>query len=147
MNPLVARIIRDLPADFVTFFTGTNSVLGQAYNLETFRFLLAGFVKTIRDGHPEIPIAAVSPIYCSRLDPAKDVAGEYWLGIRRAAADVVELLRSRGDGNLYFVDGRDLLSEADKDRLPDEVHPDAEGYKLIGRNFLHKVIPLIFPDP
>ena len=145
MDPLVARIIRDLPADFITFFTGTNSVLGQSYNLETFRFLLAGFVKTIRDGHPETSLAVVSPVYCSRLDAATDVAGEYWLGIRQAAAEVVELLRTRGDSHLHFVDGLELLGHDNAALFSDGVHPDAEGTKLIGRNFLEKVIPRVFP--
>ena len=59
----VAQIIAALPADLNSFATGTNSLIGPAYNELTFRFLLAVFVKTIRQGHPQTTIAVVSPVY------------------------------------------------------------------------------------
>lgn len=145
LDPLVAQIIATLPADFISFATGTNSLIGPGYNERTFRFLLAAFVKTIRQGHPQTPIAVVSPIYCVARDTGTDTAGEFWRGMRPVAGEIVELLKAEGDRHLYYVDGRDLLGEADKHLLRDNVHPGTEGYKLIGRNFLKKVIPVVFP--
>ena len=145
LDPLVARIIRALPADLISFATGTNALIGPAYNERTFRFLLTAFVKIIREGHPYVPIAVVSPLYCIDRDTGTDTAGEFWRGMRPVAAEMVELLRSEGDRHLHYFDGRELLAEADQHLLADNVHPGAEGYKLIGRNFLEKVIPVVFP--
>ena len=51
-----------------------------------------------------------------------------------------------GDDNLHYVSGLDLLGLSLADFLLDDgVHPSSEGYKHMGRNFLEKVIPQVFP--
>lgn len=143
LDILVARIIRDLPADLVSFCTGTNALLAHAFGERVFRYKLTAFILTIRDGHPDIPIAAMSPIYCNRFDPAPGEHADFWRKCRQAVREVVENLKAHGDRNLHFVDGRDLLSGQDSNAMQDDVHPSAQGYKLMGKNFLSKVLPML----
>ena len=40
--------------------------------------------------------------------------------------------------------GLDLFGPEYSDLLPDKLHPNAEGYKQLGRNFLDKAAPVLF---
>jgi len=56
----------------------------------------------------------------------------------RSAADA---LIAHGDRNLWYFDGRDLFGQSlVKDYLPDGVHPNGDGYELLGQNFLKVVL-------
>jgi lysophospholipase L1-like esterase len=53
---------------------------------------------------------------------------------RREVRAAVETLKAHGDPHIYYVDGREVLGPEHAHLLPDELHPNAEGYKLMGRN-------------
>ena len=59
-------------------------------------------------------------------------------------AGAVALMQGRGDRNLYYVDGTTLFGPDLVEMLPDDLHPDAEGYQAMGRNFVEKVAAPIF---
>src|SRR5690606_11273724 len=62
MDPPIARLIRDTPADLISLCLGINV---QATGSHTARSLLPavmGFVETVLDGHPEVPVLAISPL-------------------------------------------------------------------------------------
>jgi hypothetical protein len=50
---------------------------------------------------------------------------------------VVTLLQERGDANLHYVDGQQLFGQAEMDAgmAPDKLHPNGDGYELMGRRF------------
>lgn len=56
--------------------------------------------------------------------------------IRDQLRTIVER-RSKDDGNIHYLDGRELYGEVDNERLPlpDELHPDAETHPLMGERF------------
>ena len=53
--------------------------------------------------------------------------------------EAVESYKKRGDDKLYYVDGLNLFDESLAEYLPDDLHPDAKGYQIMGQNFLKEV--------
>jgi hypothetical protein len=88
LDQMVARTIRDLPADFISVKAGINIVNGDTMRERTLVPALHGFLDTIRDGHPTAPIALITPIICppSRTSPARRSSGETNTSTRPRAA-------------------------------------------------------------
>ena len=145
LDPMVARMIRDLPADLISMCVGIN-IHGQSSMSErTFRPAVIGFVQTVRDGHPDTPLVVMSPIYCRPRETTPNAAGIHLEGMRAQAAAAVDALRAHGDTNVHYVSGLDVFGPELAHLLPDELHPSAEGYKVLGRRFLDTVIARVFP--
>ncbi|MFF2140522.1 GDSL-type esterase/lipase family protein [Streptomyces sp. NPDC058193] len=162
LDPFTARTLRDTPADLISVKAGINLVNTDVMRLRAFTPAVHGFLDTIRDGHPTIPLLVVSPLLCpihedtpgpsapdrsamseGRLsfraagDPAETAGGKLTLRtIRRELARIVEQ-RAAEDPNLHYLDGRELYGEADSAELPlpDALHPDAATHRRIGERF------------
>ncbi|MEN9956435.1 MAG: hypothetical protein RIR46_43 [Actinomycetota bacterium] len=152
-----ARTIRDLPADLISLKLGINVVNGANLTSRTFGPAAHGFIDTIRDKHATTPILVISPVCCpahennpgpSELGADGKVGGQEfsrhtWIGeltlcsIREILAELVEV-RAKTDPNIYYLDGLQLFSEADAPSMPDGIHPDAGGYRVIAQNFVAK---------
>jgi lysophospholipase L1-like esterase len=147
LDPYVARAIARLPADRITLKLGINIHNLGTLRERTFAPMVHGFIATVRDGHPETPITVISPIASPTREQsvvseftfpsgAFRVEGDLTLQkIRAILADVVDVRRRRGDQALTYLDGRELLGEADAHLLPDGLHPNPEGYRLMGERF------------
>ncbi|MCZ4556271.1 GDSL-type esterase/lipase family protein [Rhodococcus maanshanensis] len=161
VDPFLARVIRDAPADAISVKLGINVVNLDAMRLRAFVPAVNGFLDTIRDGHPNTPILLVSPIFCAihentpgpgAFDPATlgtdnvqfvatGTPGDTAQGrltlevIRDALRSLVE--RRAADANLHYLDGTELYGPEDAERLPlpDGLHPSTEAHQLIGRRF------------
>jgi hypothetical protein len=160
VDPFLARVLRDAPADLISVKLGINVVNLDGMLLRTFVPAVHGFLDTIRDGHPTTPLVLASPIFCGihedtpgpgAIDPdtlgtgqvrfvATGRSEEQQQGkltlkvIRDALADVVE---RRGDPNLHYLDGTTLYGADDavEHPLPDALHPDTATHRLIGERF------------
>ena len=55
LEPMVARVIRDLPADVISLCLGINVMGGHSLNIRTFRSAIIGMVAIIREKHPLTP--------------------------------------------------------------------------------------------
>jgi lysophospholipase L1-like esterase len=64
--------------------------------------------------------------------------------MREEIRAAVEALRAHGDAAVHYVEGLEILGAADAERLPDRLHPDAAGYRLLGERFLTKVARRLF---
>ncbi len=155
LDQMVARTIRDLPADFISIKAGINVINGDTMRERAFVPALHGFLDTIRDGHATTPIALITPIICPAVEsnPGPTIlrrdgrfhaaarTDELSVGaltlqrVREIAADVVTARREAGDHNLRLINGLDLFGPDDVDDLYDGLHPTAEGYRRIGRRF------------
>lgn len=164
VDPFMARVIRDTPAEVISVKLGINVVNADAMRLRAFVPAVHGFLDTIRDGHPDTPLHLVTPIWCGihertpgpgGIDPAAFAEGslrfiatgtedDTAMGrltlevIRDALADVAA---RRDDANLHLVDGLALYGESDAERmpLPDALHPSPEAHALIGERFAERV--------
>ena len=156
LDQFVARTIRDLPdVDIVSIKTGINIVNMDSMRERVFMPALHGFLDTIRDAKPDVPIAVISPIYCpsaeTRPGPTiPDGRGKFvtidrfeqfrngslsLVRIREIIVDVVEKRRAAGDPALHYVDGLTLFGAEDAHDLPDDLHPNPAGYRRMGERF------------
>lgn len=161
LDAFTARVIRDARADLISLKIGINLVGGDLMRMRAFVPAVHGFLDTIREGHPEVPLLVISPIHCpihertpgpgapdftggqvrflATGDPAEADAGKLTLvTIRDALAEVVT---ERQDPRLHYLDGCELYGSADAAELPlpDALHPDAATHRLMGERFAERV--------
>ncbi|OAS15779.1 SGNH/GDSL hydrolase family protein [Paenibacillus oryzisoli] len=139
VEPMVARVIRDLPADIISLCLGINVMGGNTLNLRTFRSAIFGMISIIREKHGDTPIFVISPIYCPHRETDANVIGMNLVIMRQEIQEAVDILTSYGDANLIYVDGLDIMGEAYVEHLPDHLHPSAEGYKMMANRMLSKL--------
>ncbi|RFA07137.1 lipase [Subtercola boreus] len=165
LDPFIARVIRDAPADFISLKIGINIVNLDSMRLRAFVPALHGFLDTIRDGHPYTPIVVISPIFCGihentpgpgsvdvatlgtdqvRFLASGDVDdtrfGRLTLAVIREA--MAAAIAGRCEPNMAYLDGLDLYGPGDADEfpLPDALHPDTRTHHLIGERFTRSVV-------
>ncbi len=143
LEPMIARLIRDRPLDALSICAGANSYDG-ALTLRTFRSAIIGFVQIVREKHPGIPLALISPIISTPRETTPNAAGWTLPLMREEVAAAAQALQEHGDDNLFYVSGLDLLGATDTALLPDNVHPNADGYRLLGARFNSLVAPRLF---
>jgi len=144
LHPIVARVIRDLPADFVSICAGVNIHGQNSLSPRSFCPALVGFVLTIRERHPHIPIVLTSPIHSQGGENTPNAVGFTFAMMRDEIATAVEKLKTYGDNNIQYISGLELFGPDLESYLSDGLHPNAEGYKLLGKNYLNTVIPKVF---
>jgi hypothetical protein len=162
LDPFTARVMRDATADLISVKVGINVVNTDLLRLRGFGPAVHGFLDTIREGHPDIPLLLISPILCpihedtpgpsapdltamsqGRLafratgDPAEVAQGRLTLSVIRRELERIVVERAVADRQLAYLDGRALYGADDNltSPLPDELHPDAATHKLIGARF------------
>jgi lysophospholipase L1-like esterase len=140
LDPMFARLIRDLPADAIGLKLGINMMGGSA-NDRTFRAFAIGLIKTIRDGHPNTPLAVVSPICHPPNEETPNVVGMTLQIMRQRLAEAVDVLQGSGDKNIHYINGLDLMGPDDIHLYIDGIHPSAEGYRFLADAYLREVMP------
>lgn len=153
LDLFIARTIRDLPADVISLKVGINLVAEDVMRERALRPALEGFLDTVRDGHPRTPLLVVTAIHCPPVEdrPGPLVVsdahrfaaveretvgrGSLTLGRVREVVEDVVTRRSRRDPCLHLVDGQELFGPADIAHLPDDLHPDVDGIRLIADRF------------
>lgn len=160
VDPFMARVIRDTPADVISLKLGINVVNSDAMRLRAFVPAVHGFLDTIRDGHPTTPLLLVAPIYCGIHEDTPgpgaiatesfssgrarfEATGETGdtrqdrLTLRVIRDALASLVESRGDEHLHHLDGTMLYGSQDASEypLPDGLHPDTATHHLIGTRF------------
>jgi len=143
LDIMIARLMRDLPADFISMCVGINIYGAASLSVRTFRNSIIGFVKILRERHAEIPIAVMSPILAPAYETTPNAVGFTLQAMRQEVCMAVEALKAHGDRNVHYVDGLEVFGPQQEDLLADGVHPSARGYKVLGENFLHAAaVPL-----
>lgn len=162
LDPFTARTIRDLPADLISLKLGINLVNTDLMRLRAFGPAVHGFLDTVREGHPDIPLLVIAPICCpihettpgptmfdgkelkkGRLlyramgNEAERRQGKLTLGIIREQLRKVVQQRAQQDANIHYLDGSALYGVDDHAHLPlpDGLHPDGAAQRLIGQRF------------
>ncbi|WP_427130749.1 GDSL-type esterase/lipase family protein [Pseudarthrobacter sp. S9] len=162
LDPFTARTIRDTSADLISVKIGINLVNTDLMRLRAFGPAVHGFLDTIREGHPVIPLLVVSPTFCAihedtpgpgsfdlgalaggvvrfraTGDPAERAAGKLTLTVIRDALASIVRQRQAGDPHLFYLDGRELYGESDSAEYPlqDALHPDPATHRLMGERF------------
>ncbi|GIS63920.1 MAG: hypothetical protein CM1200mP3_01680 [Chloroflexota bacterium] len=56
----------------------------------------------------------------------------------------VETLRfPKGDENVFYINGLDIFGESLSHLLPDDLHPNTEGYSIMAKNISEFIQPYI----
>jgi hypothetical protein len=134
MEPMLARLIRDLPADLITLKMGINIQGGSTLSERTFKAAAIGFVQLIRERHATTPLGVISPIISPPREDTPNAVGLTLPRMREELADAVARLEEHGDNHLVYCDGLRVSGEALLPYLPDQLHPNGDGYELLGRN-------------
>ena len=151
VDGFVARTIAATPADFISLKLGIKVVNGDSMRERTFIPAIHNFLDTIREQKPTTPILLISPIYCPfhEVNPGPTLIGESGLtsmerphalaagalNLPKIRTILEEIVSERGDANLYFMNGLELFNDGDIDLMPDLLHPNSAGYRLMGERF------------
>lgn len=135
LDPMVGRVIRDLPADLITLKLGINCISG-ALAPRTFPGAVMGLVQTIREKHPATPLALVSPIGYPPHETTPNVVNYTIAGMRRDIEDVYQRLVDSGDENVIYVNGLEVFTtDLIAQYTTDQCHPNGDGIEIMGENF------------
>jgi len=144
VDPLMADIILDKQPDIVTLKLGINVYGGSTLNLRTFRIAIMGLLYRLRQQREKLPIGIISPIYCSDREDTPNNVDMTLKDYRSEVEAAYQTFINRGDKFLTYTHGYDLLGPAEAHMMPDNLHPDPAGYKMMGERAAEKVIkPLL----
>ena len=144
LDAMVARMIRDMPADYISMCLGINIQGASSLGPRTFRPAIIGAVQIVREKHPDIPLVLMSPIYSPPREDTPNAVGFHLKGMREEVQAAAEALQSHGDRNIHYIDGLRVFGADYEHLLPDALHPDAEGYRVMGKNFRTEVAEKFF---
>jgi len=141
LEPMVAMMIRDLPADLITLKLGINCI-GGALSPRTFKAAVIGLVQIIREKHIDTPIALISPIGYPPNETTPNLLAHTIEGMRDDVADAHARLTAQGDTNLQYFNGLDLFNVDEiAQYTEDECHPNGDGIELMGEHFIDRILP------
>ena len=144
LDAMVARMIRDLPADYISMCLGINIQGASSLGPRAFRPAIIGAVQIVREKHPDIPLVLMSPICSPPREENPNAVGFHLKGMREEVQAAAEALQSHGDRHVHYVDGLSVFGSDYTHLLPDALHPDAEGYRVMGKNFITEVAEKFF---
>ena len=133
---MVARMIRDRDADLISMCLGINIYGGDTLNQRTFYPGILGFVQIVREKHPTTPLVLISPIFSPGREDAPNNVGFTLQQMRVEVQRAVETLKSHGDINISYINGLDVFDSSNAHLLPDDLHPNNEGYAVMADNML-----------
>ena len=137
IDPMMARLVRDTPADIITLKLGINTHDGNFIE-RTFSAAIIGTITTVREKHPNIPLVICSPIW----SPPRETSGNgvTLVQMRELIAAAVEIFQHHGDNHIYYIDGLKLFGPKNHSMLPDDLHPNTSGMGVIAENFIHELL-------
>ena len=147
LESLIASYIRDQQADIMTLKLGINVYGVESMNARAFEPAVIGLVKTIREKNPLAPIALITPIIAPLREETENSLGMTLEDYRECVRDAFQCLKTANPGeNLFLFEGKNLFGEDDVSMLPDSLHPDAEGYRVLGSRVAALVLPKLLPQ-
>lgn len=131
LDPVAARFIRDSPAELISLCLGPNTYRRATFSARSFGPAVTGFIQTVRDGHPGVPLVVQTPIVYPAAETKPNEVGLSLADLRMLLVEAVGALRESGYDNLHLVDGRTVLGPGEEASLADGLHPTAAGYELM----------------
>ncbi len=136
----VARMISKQEADIITLKLGIN-VQGQgSLNKRTYQPAVMGLIELIREEHPSTPIGVITSIYSTHREDGPNVIGMSLKDYRAETEEAVRRVKSYGDPNIEIFDGLSVFGADLVKYLPDDLHPDGDGYEILGNNIADSVL-------
>ncbi|WP_020390486.1 GDSL-type esterase/lipase family protein [Kribbella catacumbae] len=144
LDPVAARAIRDTPADLISLCIGINIFTGGSFSGRTLPGQVEAFLTSVRERQHRTPIVAITPLLAPKREGRANGVGLTLEDVRSCVSLGVQALIDRGDHALHLIDGRTILSETEALALyGDDVHPNAEGYRLIGSRLAPRLAAIL----
>ena len=143
LDPLIATTIGSTKADLITLCLGINIYGSSSLNERTFRSGIIAFIQLIRGRHKKTPILVMSPIYSTGREVIPNQVNFTLEQMRVEVKKSVETLRSMGYENVSYIDGLDIFDASLSHLLPDDLHPNTEGYSIMAKNISEFIQPYI----
>ena len=138
IDPMMARLVRDLPADIISLKLGINTHDAH-FTDRTFSAAVIGTIATIREKHPQTPMVVCSPIWSPPRETVAPGTGVPLVLMREIIEQAVKTFQQHGDQQIYYIDGLKLFGPAYHTMLPDDLHPNATGMETLAENFIKEV--------
>jgi hypothetical protein len=151
LDGFVARTIASEESDFISLKLGINIVNADSMRERSFVPAVHNFLDIIREKKPTTPIMVISPICCPfhevnpgptligpdglYSEPRSHDLGHGALNLPRIRTLLEMIVERRQDKNLYYLNGLELFGAEDTHMMPDQLHPSADGYRLMGERF------------
>lgn len=148
LDPVVADTIAQTGVDLISLCVGINSYNAATFSERSYAGALSGFLSTVRRAHPQVPIVVISPVLSLPRETKVNAVGWTLADYRQATAAVVSRRQGRGDDNIHLLDGTTILTPAEAlERLPDTLHPDNTGYRLMADRLGPELAALLHASP
>ena len=145
-EPMMGRLLRDLPADYITLKLGVNSY-GGALSERIFASNVIGLIQIIREKHPGIPLGIISPIYSPLRESKKGESGLSIEDMRDILKGIVKTCQKYNDSDIHYICGLDIFGKEDIEFMPDKLHPDGKnGQDVMAKKFIKRVFNLLDPN-
>lgn len=132
LDPAAESTLQQLPGDLISLCLGINSYNAAVFSERSYASQVLGFLANIRKAHALTPIAVITPMLSLPREDTPNVVGMTLKGYRDTTADVVRVLRERGDNRIHCLDGAAVFTPEEAATLmPDTLHPDNTGYRLM----------------
>jgi len=136
LDPMIARVIRDSEADLISMCLGINIYGSVSLNQRTFYPGILGFIQIVREKHPTTPIVLISPIYSPGRETELNDVGFSLQHMRYEVKRAYETTKAHGEENISYINGLDVFGSDKAHLLPDDLHPNNEGYRIMADNLL-----------
>lgn len=140
LDSIVARMIADIPADAISLCFSVNNY-GGPYSHRTWRAAVIGFILTIRDKHPNTPMLCTSPIWSPSRESIRGIPGLSLVSMRKEVEHAIDALKQMGDAHLHYTDGLSLFDDSQSQYLPDGLHPNAQGCRVLADRYTSLAMP------
>ncbi|MFJ4656826.1 SGNH/GDSL hydrolase family protein [Nocardia sp. NPDC088792] len=153
LQPMFARLMRDLPATLLTVCVGINVCKYGTHNWRSYSDALIGFLQIVREGHPHTPLVVMSAIHSPRWEEAPGPAGMTLPQYRELTDRAVAALRGHGDRNLHYIDGTEVIGPDDEHLMLEPagipaLHLGPRGHWVFASRFRRRLAALgVLPAP
>lgn len=129
--------------DVISLCLGINIQGNGSFNERSLPGQLSAFVRGVRAAHPDIPILVISPIISTGREETPNMAGLSLSRIRAMVTQITTDLQDAGDTALHLVNGLEVFGDQDLALLPDDLHPNSDGYGVMGERLTPHLAKLI----
>lgn len=140
LEPLVATMISQQPADLITLKLGINVRGNGSLNVRSYQTSVIGLIQRIREKHPHTPIGVITSLISEARETHKNHVGMSLQDYRHETEEAVRRVRLYGDQHIELYDGLSIFGKECTQYLPDDLHPNGDGYEVLAHNISEQCI-------
>jgi len=126
----IEQTIAKTDADFISLCLGINIYGRGSFDERSLPGAMHGFIARLREAHPEVPLAVISPL---TSPPAEEKPNHVGLTLAKIR-EIVQTVAT-GFAGVGYISGPDIIGpdEVGAYLREDQLHPHARGYEFMAR--------------